>query len=214
MDRIRLAKYRVYSNHGERSLLDQLPFIPEAIRYGADARIVSLMVGPIYGPFPQFGVRELLQNAVDAVLERRQYFTNRGSDERQSSDAQPHVTVELAEDAEHGLTITVKDEGIGMTAETVRDYFLRAGASFRDSGRWRQEFVDTAGRSQVSRSGRFGVGVFAGFLLGDTMEVSTRRIGEEFGLRFVARTGSTLIELRKADVPVGTSVTVRLSPTV
>ena len=110
--------------------------------------------------------------------------------------------------------LCVRDIGIGMTAETVRDYFLRAGASFRDSRRWRQEFVDTSGRSRVRRSGRFGVGVFAGFLLGSAMEVVTRWMGASSGLKFSVSIGSDLIELGKVDAPVGTTVTIKLSPEI
>jgi hypothetical protein len=206
MSQFRLAKLRVYSNHGDRSLLDQLPYIPERIGFGADPKILSLMVEPIYGQFPEFGVRELLQNAVDAVLERRQYYINR---KLPNEPTDVEILVDLLEQDE--LVITITDSGIGMTPEIVRDYFLRAGASFRDSRRWKQEFTDEDGHSQIRRSGRFGVGVFAGFLLGEKMEVTTRHVTSELGLCFVATNGSELIELKKANVPIGTSISIRLS---
>jgi len=65
------------------------------------------------------------------------------------------VMVELLE--QDGLIISFRDSGIGMTPDVVRDYFLRAGASFRDSRRWKQEFTASDGSSQIRRSGRFGV---------------------------------------------------------
>jgi hypothetical protein len=206
ISQIRLAKLRVYSNHADFSLLNRLPYIPERIAFGADPKILSLMVQPIYGPFPEFGIRELLQNSVDAVLEREQYCANHNlSVEHRDVD----VVVELYED--DGLVVTITDVGIGMTPEVVRDYFLRAGASFRDSRRWKQEYTDEEGASQIRRSGRFGVGVFAGFLLGQNMEITTRHITADYGLSFNAKNSSDVIELRKVDAPVGTTITIRLS---
>jgi hypothetical protein len=70
----RLAKLRVLSNHNDQNLLDRLPYVPKAITFSADPKILSLMVEPIYGTFPEFGVRELLQNAVDAVLDSNSIF--------------------------------------------------------------------------------------------------------------------------------------------
>jgi len=208
LQNFRLAKLRVLSNHRDQALRDRLPYVPEAISLGADPRIISLMVEPIYGLFPEFGVRELLQNAVDAVLERRQFLLNRHIP---TESTQFEVVIELVEHPQQGLVITFTDQGIGMSSDVVRDFFLRAGASFRDSRRWRQEFVDARGHSQIRRSGRFGVGVFAGFLLGDSMDVKTRHVTSETGMSFSATIGSDLVELRKIEMEVGTSISIQLS---
>ena len=62
--------------------------------------------------------------------------------------------------------LRVTDKGIGMTCETIQNYFLRAGASFRQSADWAKEFLDEHGQPRVLRAGRFGIGIFAVFLLG------------------------------------------------
>jgi hypothetical protein len=202
---LRLAKLRVFSNHQDPSLLSGLPYIPERITFAADPKILSLMVAPIYGMFPEFGIRELLQNSVDAVLEHRRYRANRGTPCNVSDD---EILVQLSGD--DNLTLTISDNGIGMTPNIVRDYFLRAGASFRDSRLWKEEYTDVGGASRVRRSGRFGVGVFAGFLLGEAMKVVTRHASSEFGLHFVVKNDSELIELEKIGAPVGTTISIRL----
>jgi len=167
------------------------------------------MVSPIYGQFPEFGIRELLQNSIDAVLERRQYSASRKI-EIEHYDAD--VVVELSDGDQ--LTISIRDTGIGMTPEIVRDYFVRAGASFRDSRRWREEYVGSDGSSLVRRSGRFGVGVFAGFLLGEKMEITTRHVSSNVGVSFAATNGSELMELTKVTAPIGTSIIICLSEEV
>jgi hypothetical protein len=58
-------------------------------------------------------------------------------------------------------------------------YFLRAGASFRQSADWAMEFLDEKGKPRVLRAGRFGVGAFAIFLLGPSFRLSTRHAGAD-----------------------------------
>jgi hypothetical protein len=99
-----------------------------------------------------------------------------------------------------------------MTAEVVRGYFLKAGASFRRSDAWRRIHETPEGKSRVLRSGRFGVGVLAAFLLGNEVEVSTRSVTAEAdkGITFKATIDTEEIELRFCSRPIGTTVTVRI----
>ena len=210
MDRLRLGKLRVNSNYKDTSLLNKLPFVAEPISFEADPHLMGLMVEPLYGRFPEFGIRELLQNAIDAVLERRHYESKHPG--TLSPGEGWEVLVEIASEDGKNFVLTITDKGIGMTAETVRDFFLKAGASFRDSRRWQEEFRDGMGRSQVQRSGRFGVGVFAGFLLGDELEVQTRHVSQLNGLSFTARRSSDLIQIRKKqNAEHGTTIRITLS---
>jgi HSP90 family molecular chaperone len=106
--------------------------------------------------------------------------------------------------------IEVIDRGIGMSADTVRNYFLKAGASYRQSDAWLRRFADEQGRSRVLRAGRFGVGAMSAFLLGDRIEVSTRHITDPRGLRFSASIGDTDITLWFDDrAEPGTTIRVR-----
>jgi hypothetical protein len=99
-----------------------------------------------------------------------------------------------------------------MTADTIRNYFLKAGASLRQSEAWRREHEDAFGRSRVLRTGRFGVGALAAFLLGDEIEVTTRHalsLAEE-GINFVARLDDEAICLSRVNVPIGTRIRIRI----
>jgi molecular chaperone HtpG len=107
----------------------------------------------------------------------------------------------------------VRDNGIGMTSDVVKNYFLKAGASFRRSDAWKKEHETPEGKPRVLRSGRFGIGVLAAFLLGDQVEVTTRHVSSppDHGIQFSASIDDEAIELQRVSLPdVGTTVRVRL----
>jgi molecular chaperone HtpG len=206
-----------------RSNLDDLaafagsvPYIPcKAAFEAADADLLTLMIRPLYGNRPEIGVRELIQNAVDACRELLDYLRGRPDLEAADlpiQDADVLVTLEGGSPPKPAW-LTVSDRGIGMTSEIVRTYFLRAGASFRRSDAWRKQHEAKPGKSRVLRSGRFGVGVLAAFLIGEELEISTRHISAkpEEGLMFKARIDSEAIELLHYKRPVGTTIRINIS---
>lgn len=109
---------------------------------------------------------KLLQNAADAVLERSEYCKRYGVDPPRhlhESD-ECDVSIRFEEQSDGWWLFTIRDDGIGMTPSTIRDYFLRAGASYRRDQAWKSDFVDENGQPTVVRNGRFGIGVYAAFL--------------------------------------------------
>jgi molecular chaperone HtpG len=70
-------------------------------------------------------------------------------------------------------------------------------------------------KSRVLRSGRFGVGALAAFLLGIEIHVSTRHVTASKGISFITKLDLNPVELRyDASIPVGTSIRVKLTPQV
>ena len=142
---------------------------------------LTLLVHPLYGGQQTIGIRELLQNALDAVRERQFWAKthNVRDDKHKLFGVDCDVLLELREKDDGKWVFVVADRGIGMTQDVLRNYFLRAGASYRNSDRWASEFADDKGHSYVFRSGRFGVGVFAAFLLGARIHVNTRHVQDD-----------------------------------
>lgn len=66
---LNLAIRRVYSNLQSPAFRDSLPYVPNRTGFTADPNLLTLLVEPLYGKQPSVGVRELMQNAVDAVCE-------------------------------------------------------------------------------------------------------------------------------------------------
>ncbi len=60
---------RVYSNLDDPDFCARLPYVPEHTGFSTDPNLLTLLVEPLYGKEPGVGVRELMQNAVDAVRE-------------------------------------------------------------------------------------------------------------------------------------------------
>jgi molecular chaperone HtpG len=212
-----LGLRRVRSNlDDDDAFAATVSYVPcKAAFEAADADLLNLLIDPLYGHRPEIGVRELVQNAVDACRELKDHLHRRPglpATNLPSQEADVVVTLE-EQDSAHTGWLEVADKGIGMTADVIRNYFLKAGASFRRSDAWRRSHEDESGKSRVLRSGRFGVGVLAAFLLGDQVEVSTRNVdappGE--GIRFKASIDSSEIELQRCSRPVGTTIRIRIS---
>lgn len=158
-----------------------------------------------------------MQNAVDAVCELHAWCENHNvaveSLDLPEQDSDVQLDFIRREDGTWFLRVT--DKGIGMTSETIQNYFLRAGASFRQSADWAKEFLDEQGKPRVLRAGRFGVGAFAVFLLGPNFLLRTRHVGAASCSGYAVETSadSQLIEIHriKDNLPIGTTIEVDIS---
>jgi hypothetical protein len=114
---------------------EQVSYIPRHAAFSsAGAELLKLRIKPLYGEQPEIGIRELVQNAVDAVRERRDL------DQRSRRELPaPEVTVDLVRHKDSLGEVIVRDYGVCMTASVITDFFLKAGASFRRSMTWRQQ---------------------------------------------------------------------------
>ena len=203
-----------------RSNLDDIDSFAKTIDYipcnaafdSAGSDLLKLLINPLYGDNPTFGIRELIQNAVDAVRERFEYEKHHNLKTTDLPDQEADVIVSLDEDENGELWLTVSDKGIGMAAETIRNYFLCAGASFRDSDAWKKEFVNDRGQSRVLRSGRFGIGALTAFLIGDTIEVTTRHVlsDPDEAIKFISNLEADTVELLRTSGPVGTRLRIKV----
>lgn len=188
-------------------------YVPAKVTFdAASSDLLKLLVGPLYDDNPGIGIRELIQNAVDAVREVEDFLAHRpelAGAERRTQEADVHVHFVCDADGTP-IEINVSDRGVGMTADIVRDYFLKAGASFRKSDLWRRAHEDDAGQSRILRTGRFGVGALAAFLLGDEIEVTTRHVTSppDEGIIFMARVESEAISINRVTCPVGTGIRI------
>jgi Histidine kinase-, DNA gyrase B-, and HSP90-like ATPase len=177
--------------------------------------LLKLLVGPLYNYEYSVGIRELLQNAVDACRERIDLSSPSSANAANAANAagDADIIVEILEAEDGNGWVTVTDNGVGMNLDTVTQYFLVAGASFRNSDVWKQQHTSELGEVRVMRGGRFGVGVLAAFLLGPEIRVTTRHMthGESEGIEFSARIDDPIVELRRCAAPIGTSIKVWVS---
>lgn len=218
LDRLRVQLRRVRSNLDNIDEFSKtVQYVPAQISFEtANPDLLKLLVGPLYGDDPGIGLRELIQNAVDAVRELDELVSRQPSlkeKKRREQDEDVEIVLECNEKDEP-ISLTVSDRGIGMNLDIVQNYFLKAGASFRRSDAWRKTFEGESGHSKVLRSGRFGVGVLAAFLVGNEIEVTTRHIESpaDNGIAFTANLDEPAVSLRWVACPVGTEVHVKIPP--
>lgn len=185
-------------------------YIPTHAKFRAsDGELLKLLVGPLYSDKPQYGVRELIQNAVDACLEYDNYIANKNlTADRSHLANKADVLVTLEEKDDGSDWLIIEDRGIGMTDEIIQKYFLTAGASYRSSDEWKELH-----ESRVLRTGRFGVGLLAAFLLGNEIEVTTRHINtsNNRGIRFLCNLTISEIEMEWANCEIGTKIQIKLN---
>ncbi|PQA59418.1 HD domain-containing protein [Siphonobacter curvatus] len=194
---------RLYSNLDEQELLDELNYVAKEIRITQHENLAKLFIAPLYGDKPTFGVRELIQNSVDAVNERLKIG---------SSIFDTNIYVNIEKDDKNKYFFTIKDYGKGMTIEEISNYFLKVGASFINDIRWKTRFIDEIGNVLINRVGRFGVGVLASFLIGNKIEVTTRSIQDEKGYKFTVILDQNDIEIeRNIDTCIGTTITIEIN---
>lgn len=168
----------------------------------ANADILKLLIAPLYGDEPSYGVREILQNAVDACREREKIEKDR------EGNYKGEVVVSL--DTEQKMMVFT-DNGIGMNIDIIKKYYLIAGASYRRSEAWSKEFVGLDGNAKVLRNGKFGIGVLATFLLGEKAEVITRSYKEEKGWKFSIQLDQDNIDIERIDAEIGTKILINVT---
>jgi len=167
------------------------------------SRLLHLIVHSLYS-HPEIYLRELISNASDA-LDRLKYLTL--TDEQFKGYAfMPRI--DIAFDPEGGKWLSVSDTGIGMDAEQLT---LNLG-TIANSGT--RQFLDTLGQDAKKTSnliGQFGVGFYSCFMVADSVEVTSRRAGQDKVYRWLSD-GQGEFEVQEVDAKQqGTTVKLALN---
>ncbi len=132
-------------------------------------QLLHLMIHSLYSNKEIF-MRELISNASDACDKLR--FAALGNDSLMADDPELRIEVEFDKDAR---TITIRDNGIGMT----RDEVVENIGTIAKSGT--AEFLKSLTGDQAKDShliGQFGVGFYSSFIVADRVTLRTRKAGE------------------------------------
>ncbi|HHS99551.1 MAG TPA: molecular chaperone HtpG, partial [Thiomicrospira sp.] len=131
-------------------------------------QLLQLMIHSLYSNKEIF-LRELVSNASDACDKLR--FEAISNDALYENDPELRVEVEFDEAAN---TVTVRDNGIGMSREEV----INNIGTIAKSGT--KEFLSKLTGDQAKDSqmiGQFGVGFYSSFIVADRVVLTTRRAG-------------------------------------
>ena len=142
-------------------------------------RILELLTGENLYSDPGVFVRELLQNAIDAVLTRRRLdpgFGEKGG----------KIVVHTWMDNEGYGWFRIEDDGIGMDEHIVKDYFLKVGRSYYTSDEYKAAMIHKVRDTDFTPTSRFGIGILSCFMSdpdNNRLEVVTRRYSPGPGTR-------------------------------
>ena len=154
-------------------------------------KILGLLTGDRFYSNPSAALREVILNAIDAVHRHRQV----------ASDVVPAIQVIFSRD---DLTLTVTDNGIGMSQTDVSALFAEVGASAA---------TNEAKKDSV---GEFGIGVISYFMAGEvftlqTYDGTTAPIGLSFDRHMLS--GRAATEVPPTQHSQGTAISIHLRNT-
>ncbi|HEY8510782.1 MAG TPA: molecular chaperone HtpG [Cyclobacteriaceae bacterium] len=131
-------------------------------------------------------LRELVSNAVDATQKLRK-LVSLGEYQGELGD----VRIEVEFDKKK-KTITVRDKGIGMTADEIKKYINQI--AFSGAAEFIEKFKDKTDAKDII--GKFGLGFYSAFMVADKVEIISRSYtaGEDEAAHWVCD-GSTEFEL-------------------
>src|SRR5215469_15213727 len=178
----------------------------EQLEFQAEARqLLDLMVHSVYSNKDSF-LRELISNASDALDKvRLEAFRNKELD-IDTSDL--HIQIEADKNAR---TLTVRDNGIGMTRAEVVDLIGTLAKSGTAELRQKLREAKNAAASE-ELIGQFGIGFYSTFMVADKVELLTRKAGESEATRWESSGEATYTIEPVDDAPQGTAVTLHLKP--
>ena len=164
-------------------------------------RLLDLVIHSIY-THKEIFLRELISNASDAL--DKAYFMSLSDDSIQLD--RTNLTIKL-EVNETDRTLTITDNGVGMTREEVEDnlgVIAKSGSyNFKQNIEDKQEEIDIIGQ--------FGVGFYSAFMVADKVEVYTQSIkgGASVHFESTGEDGYRVDELEEK-LPVGSKIVLHI----
>lgn len=181
----------------------------EQLEFQAEARqLLDLMVHSVYSNKDSF-LRELISNASDALDKLRlEAFRNKDLDPDGTLTSDLHIEIEVDRGAR---TLTIRDNGIGMT----RDEVIGLIGTLAKSGtaELRQQLREAKNPAASEELiGQFGIGFYSSFMVADKVELLTRKAGESQATRWESTGEGTYTIESVENAPQGTAVTLHLKP--
>ena len=165
-------------------------------------KLLDMMINSIY-THKEIFLRELISNASDAI--DKLYFRSLTDDSVKMNRDEFCIMLDIDKEAR---TLTISDNGIGMTAEELESNLGTIAKS--GSFNFKNENADNENADDISVIGQFGVGFYSSFMVADKVEVVSRAFGEEKANKWVSSgaDGYTIEECEKENA--GTVITLHI----
>lgn len=144
-------------------------------------------------------LRELLSNSVDAISKLKMASL---AGEVQGEVPEPKITISVDQT---NKTISVSDNGIGMTTEEVKKYINQVAFSSAE------DFIKKYEKTANDLIGHFGLGFYSSFMVAKKVEIDTLSYKEGATAVHWSCDGSPEFELTESDrTTIGTTITLTL----
>lgn len=165
-------------------------------------KLLDMMINSIY-THKEIFLRELISNASDAI--DKLYFKSLTDNAVKLSRDDFKIQIVLDKD---NRTLTLTDNGIGMTAEELESNLGTIAKS--GSLNFKNENADDDKAQDISVIGQFGVGFYSSFMVADRVEVVSKAFGEDTAHKWISSgaDGYTIEECQKEDA--GTVITLHI----
>lgn len=169
-------------------------------------QLLDLMINSVYSQKEIF-LRELISNASDALDKLR--FESLTDETLRNLTNDLHIRIETDTDKK---TITVSDNGIGMSKDDIIKYIGTIAKSGTNDYAAILKKAKEQKEALPELIGQFGVGFYSSFMVADKVELISRKAGEEKAWKWVSKgEGSyTMSEAERENC--GTTITLFLSP--
>lgn len=148
-------------------------------------------------------LRELIANAVDATQKLKQLSA---LGEYEGDTTELKITISTNEKLK---TLTISDQGLGMTAEEIKEYINQL--AFSGATAFVEKYT-AAGKTPQELIGYFGLGFYSAFMVADQVEIITRSYQSDAEPAHWKCDGSTQFSLSKAvKKAIGTDIVLHLS---
>jgi HSP90 family molecular chaperone len=127
-------------------------------------QLLQILIHSLYAQREVF-LRELISNAADAIT--RLNYEQLTKSEVRDSDQDPGIWLAVDKDAK---TLTIKDNGIGMTSEEINENLGTIGHSGIKAF---LEAVNKSGASLQDVIGQFGVGFYSAFMVAEEIVIDS-----------------------------------------
>lgn len=180
---------------------------PQQMRFEFDrGRLLDLLVGHAIYNDATVAIRELMQNAIDAV--RFQHYL----DEKQADAVgknPPEIGKVIVKWHPQDRKLEIEDHGTGMDLDIIKFHLMRVGSSFYDTAQFSSEY------KSFTPISRFGIGILTCFMVSDDIEIITFKNNHGYRIRMSSVHADYLLrDLPPGDVkltglePHGTRITL------
>ena len=139
--------------------------------------LLNLMIHSIYTNKEIF-LRELISNANDAIDKLK--FKSLTDTDILKGDDKFKINISVDKD---NRTLTITDNGIGMTYEEVDD---NIGTIAKSGSKLFKEQLEEAKKGDIDIIGQFGVGFYSGFIVADKIILETKSPYSENGVKWIS----------------------------